>query len=330
MNETLKQESKIGQKYIIHYSDLYPQYEFTDRNSVSPLVKKYMKEIEKYTSIIEYLGNGLYKDLATGKLILDDNRKKRQSEDIKYLMTFNTKLEKTNKKIELKKEEKEKIKYYYDLAEYIQINELLKKKEVFTKEDIKKIEEYRHKLNIERSGEKYIVKYSDLKLTLDHKDENNYQKDYNSYLNSNSKPNYIGNNLTIIQFITDDLYIDLTSGLIITQNKIEPFFHKENDRIDYSKIYNEIYLLQYPIRIDIKDIKPIDDETMYLIGKETIPIAEKIKEYILKTKDDIQKESLKIIEEIKLKEFERQYEEAIKLYEKEKTIQKVKRYYNIR
>lgn len=328
MNEKEKQDNKIGQRYIMHYSDLFPLYEFTDRNSVSPLVKKYLKEIEKYKTIVEYQGEGLYKDLITNKLILEDNIK--QCKEIKYLMTFNKKLKKTNKNIELNTNEIKKIKYYYNLAECIQLSELLNKKNVLTNEEIKEIKHYLRSLNKERINEKYIIKYSDLKLTLDHKNLYNYQKDYNSYLSSTSKPNYIGNNQTIIQYIGEDIYIDLTTGMLITQKKIKPFFHKENERIDYSKIIDEMYLLDYPIRIDIKSIKPLNNESLYLIGKETLPMIEKITEFIIKTKNEIQKEYIKTIEEIKSEEFERQYEEAYTLYEKEQTIQKVKRYYKLR
>ena len=57
-------DKKIGKRYILNYSDIIPSFNIIVQDEAGKIIK---------TTVLEYNGKGIYKDLITGNLIADNS-----------------------------------------------------------------------------------------------------------------------------------------------------------------------------------------------------------------------------------------------------------------
>ena len=55
---------KIGKRYILKYSDIIPSFNIIAQDEEGKIIK---------TTVLEYIGKGIYKDLITGNIIADNS-----------------------------------------------------------------------------------------------------------------------------------------------------------------------------------------------------------------------------------------------------------------
>ena len=326
-----RQECIVGQRYYLKYEDLDTMFSLSNNKEAMDLISSYLKEIGEYTTIIENLGEGLYRDIVTDKIIVDDVERSNGYgyEQLAHRFVFDADLLKTDEKYsKLSREDREKIYYYYSLAELVYIDGLLDC--ILNSDEYESIKKYKEELNKNRVGMKYVIKYNDLELTLDNNIQSRFDVFFEKHLFNNLKTNYAGNNLTIIEYLGDGLYKDLSTNLLITERKVLPTFVSDNERINYNKLNDEDFVLKYPIRIDSMKLAPLTSEKLYIIGKKTLPNIAGINDCIEKALVDIELEYSKILSTLKNNELLRQQQEAEDLYEKDITISKAKKYYKIK
>lgn len=296
-------ERRIGERYLVWYSELKPsnreQYEEFKKEKEEEekksfdheyydINKCFLGKLTNTKTILEYVGNGIYKDLLSGYYIrnsISDN--KEECIDCPFYW------DDTERNITVDSiESLESIEYERIICQelenkvHVLLNDLydsLLNDEMISDNKKEEIKKKKEEFDQKRIGNKYVVKWDSLKSTID-SDYGNYaiQSDYSLAL----RPIVLYYNYTIVEYLGDSLYKDLTTGDIYTDKEITIEFEKDGERVDYSEINFEDYLhaVNYPIRIPKNSKEVIEDYHLLNIYRSDIQSR---KEKISKCYEDV-------------------------------------------
>lgn len=324
----------MDNKYLkVNYSQIMPAY-YSDFFSF-----EYLMKIADCWTVMELIDDERreYRDLLTGEKVLFNIPAKELEKDILdipfYIPFCFYKEKRKIKKADLDEvsilknsnQDTKKIKFYLDLIKIHQLEmyywTMLNNKDLDISQK-REIEDKLKCLDELQKGKKYAIKYSYLFEPVVYLD--NF-----GVIDNEFKDKY-----TIVEYLGDGLYKDLTSGFTFTISDYEFKCQKENGRVDYSKINEDDYELaiKYPLGIIDSAREFITDDILLDIINNTYPEKEKINSYlgrVSKIYQELYKENKdKIMEE----EFSHQYEEAYfenKRRDRIKELEEVKKIYKL-
>lgn len=243
---------------------------------------KRFKEIKNMETIVEYIGDDEYKDLLTGETYihyLSDKLKykgDKRAKSVFKIVFFG--LSSSDYEVSFEESEEflksvsenniQKIKFYIEREKYQEIYWRMK-----FKQNTELYNAYLKKLDDARVYDKFLISYSDLFLTNDgsyclKNDEGIYSvEEFYSINKENIKllPDYY----TIIQYMGNDIYKDLTTKMYISG--VSRYLHFDGEELNED---DYLYIMKYPYLINYDDLKYISDEDFSMLGETINNIAE--------------------------------------------------------
>lgn len=259
------ESSLIGKRYKVSYDDFLPSY-YPLRDKRIEQKNRYVDEwynddlnlfrpdwdtyffymLDNYKTIVEYIGNGLYKDLCTGIIIRERNPENYDlSESIEVPLSFSSKLgasdiAKENDFDCLKHSEEDKRIITDSLGIYI--DDILSELHGYINTNEKDREKFNIKireLDKKRINRFFYIPYSALAPVMP-----------NCSLLLNEEVKKLG---TIVIYLGDGLYKDLITGYIYQDKKLGKISFEEEYKEKYKKA------LEYPIYMDPSAREPVTD-----------------------------------------------------------------------
>ncbi len=320
----------MDNKYLkVNYSQIMPAY-YSDFFSF-----EYLMKIADCWTVMELIDdkNREYKDLLTGEKVLFNIPVEASEKDILDIpfcfYKEKRKIKKANSEevsiIDNSNQDTKKIKFYLELIKIHQLEIyywIMLNKDGLDTSQKREIEDRLKCLDELQIGKKYAIKYS-------------YLFDPVVYLdNFRVIDNELNDKYTIVEYLGDGLYKDLTSGFTFTISDYEFKCQKENGRVDYSKINEDDYELaiKYPLGIIDSAREYISDDILIDIINNTYPEKDKIMAYLKRVEEKYRELYKDNKERVMDEEFNRQYEEAYlenKRLDRIKDLEEVKKIYHL-
>lgn len=348
IEEQLADKAKVGTRYIASYSDIMPSEirEYHDckerlREQQNKYFRKqtsYLEAIADYNTILEYLGDGVYQDLLTGYYILNstsDDLRKCLEAPFAWIRESNELANQNIDELTYTDEEKRLICDEVNVKAYEQLNYLysnLLQDEETTEEEKSQLHEQSALLEQDRIGTKYAITYESLEPTI--------SDDLASYkLRDTTVTHQYSYYYTIIEYLGNGLYRDLTTGIIYQDKQVEIKLHQEGERTDYTRFNQEELnqALEHPIIISTQNLNVITDNILLSVWNKTYPKREEITQRLEQINVDLQERYQRKCKALQQEEFRKQYKKAeielqehLKEQERQKELAAVRKVYQLK
>lgn len=298
-------ERKVGFQYIIPYRDIIPSYQESYKrvkreNGSSGFC--YLEELKDDYAVLKYLGDGVYEDLHTGYHIAEDGNLYSHSSDLfPFVIVTNSNEKDKTDEVTIDYDSIQRRKFYMDMA-VEEIYQNMLGNDSLGIQMRNSVQRKLLELKQKKIGAKYAVSYQYLNPVL---------SDGSRYNLFNSNYTWRGKH-TIIEYLGNGLYKDLSTDMIYHDHKGAIHFITDGERIDYTKINQDEFCLfsEYPFRIDPHYRRMITDDLLVEIWNNTYLERNELIEHLEKQRDRLRIKYGYLRDKLMIAEKERQYQEA--------------------